>query len=327
MSPAASNHDDKMTTTMKAFNLLSRSSLRPFMGGWNSDFAQRAIILGHVRRWRSTDADDTTTSSPQIVMDHLHHDSIPGATVSRLTLNRPKANAMGSTMLAELREAIDELTNDASTRCLILTSSSQKVFSAGADLKERATMSQKEAVAFVSYLRATMDHLAKLPMPVIAAIEGVALGGGLELALAADLRVAGRNAVMGLPETSLAIIPGAGGTQRLPRLVGVARAKDLIFTGRRIDSATALAYGLVEYWIEEGQAESKAIELAWEIAKNGPVAIRAAKEAIDVGMSNKDMTNALLVERRCYNRTIPTEDRLEGLAAFKEGRSPTYKGK
>lgn len=201
------------------------------------------------------------SSKRQVLLERLSHEEHENAIVSTITLNRPKANAMGSQMLQELSETMDALEhNDSETRCIVVTSSSPKVFSAGADLKERATMSLEEASAFVTRLRNTMQRLSRLPMPTIAAVEGVAVGGGLELALATDLRVAGRNAKFGLPETSLAIVPGAGGTQRLPRLIGVARAKELIFTARRIDASTALDYGLVQHVVESGEAECKAIE-------------------------------------------------------------------
>ena len=201
-----------------------------------------------------------SSESSQVVLDRLYRDDLPSAFVSTLTLNRPKANAMGAVMLQQLNDSIHTLEHDESARCLVVSSSSPKVFSAGADLKERATMTQDEAVTFVTKLRGTMERLARLPIPVLVAMEGVALGGGLELALAADIRVAGRNAIMGLPETTLAIVPGAGGTQRLSRLIGVARAKELIFTGRRIDAVTALDYGIVQHVVDAGEAENKAIE-------------------------------------------------------------------
>jgi methylglutaconyl-CoA hydratase len=263
----------------------------------------------------------------EIMLKHETHDDLPGATVSVMTLNRPKANAMGSTMLQQLNDSLTSLENSKYfSRCLVLTSCSHKVFSAGADLKERATMSPEQAAAFVTNLRNTMQRLACLHIPVLAAIEGVALGGGLEIALAADIRIASKTATLGLPETSLAIVPGAGGTQRLPRLIGVARAKELIFTGRRLDGIMAAEYGLVQHVVEPGQAEKKAMELAWEIARNGPVAIQAAKFAIDEGLVANDMPEALDIERQGYERVLFTSDRLEGLAAFKEGRPPVYKG-
>jgi enoyl-CoA hydratase/carnithine racemase len=287
------------------------------------------IRTGLRARTLSTTHDSFPDQHQQIILEHHLHVDLPGAVVSVMTLNRPKANAMGSVMLQQLQDALTSLEDKKSeqrSRCLVLTSSSHKVFSAGADLKERATMSQDQAAAFVTQLRNTMDRLSRLPMPVLASIEGVAVGGGLEIALAADIRIAAKTALLGLPETSLAIVPGAGGTQRLPRLIGVARAKELIFTGRRINGHTAAEYGLVQHLVESGLADRKALELAWEIARNGPVAIQAAKYAIDEGMTADCMTEALEIERQGYERVLPTWDRLEGLKAFNEKRPPVYKG-
>lgn len=234
-------------------------------------------------------------------------------------------------MLQELQDTLSVLESEEEcvqdrARCLVITSSSPKVFSAGADLKERATMTLEDAESFVTSLRTTMERISNLPIPTIAAIEGAAVGGGLELALAADLRIAGTKASLGLPETSLAIMPGAGGTQRLPRLIGMARAKELIWTADRVDGQTAAAYGLVQHVVEEGQAQSKALEIAWKIARNGPIAIRAAKQAVDMGMAATTMDKALEMERQAYATVLQTKDRLEGLASFREGRSPEYKG-
>lgn len=220
------------------------------LGGTSTSILLRANLAAH--RWES--------SERQIVLNRLTHDNYENAFVSTITLNRPKANAMGTVMLQELTDTLDTLEKDASTRCVVVTSCSQKVFSAGADLKERANMTMEEASDFVTRLRNTFERLSQLAVPTLAAVEGVAVGGGLELALATDLRISGTGALFGLPETSLAIIPGAGGTQRLPRLIGVARAKELIFTGRRIDATTALEYGLVQHVVEQGQAERRAIE-------------------------------------------------------------------
>lgn len=186
-------------------------------------------------------------------------------------------------------------------------------------------MAQAEVDRFVKGLRAAFTELEDLPMPAIAAIEGAALGGGLELALACDLRVAGAEAKLGLPETGLAIIPGAGGTQRLPRLIGRSKAKELIFTGRRIGHEAAAALGLVDHAVPAGQALQKAIGLAREILPNGPVALRAAKAAINRGLE-VDRDAGLAIERACYGEVIPTKDRLEGLAAFREKRKPVYRG-
>jgi methylglutaconyl-CoA hydratase len=296
-----------------------------------SYYLRLGATLARPGRWTRTlsTTPDYHHDAPQIMLEHLDHIDLPGAIVSVMTLNRPKANAMGSVMLQQLQDcltALEDKNSEQRSRCLVLTSSSPTVFSAGADLKERATMSPSQAAAFVTQLRNTFHRISRLPIPVVASMEGVAVGGGLEIALAADIRIAAKTASMGFPETSLAIIPGAGGTQRLSRLIGMARAKDLIFTGRRIDAVTAFEYGLVQYVVETGLADRRALELAWEIARNGPVAIQAAKYAMDEGMSADTMTEALEIERHAYERVLPTSDRLEGLEAFKEKRPPVYKG-
>jgi methylglutaconyl-CoA hydratase len=237
---------------------------------------------------------------------------------------------MGREFLEQFQASLELLRNDetiSSTRCLILTSFSDKVFSAGADLKERRDMTVAQAEHFVSSLRSAFEDFARLPMPTIAAVEGIALGGGLELALAADMRIVSATATLGLPETSLAIVPGAGGTQRLARLIGTARAKEMVFTGRRVDGVTANDYGLVNTLAEPGKTYERATEMAWRIAANGPIAVRAAKFAIDHGMTKPFLSDALDVERKAYGEVLSTEDRTEGLRAFAEGRKPQYKGR
>ena len=171
-----------------------------------------------------------------------------------------------------------------------------------------------------------MDDVEALPQPTIAVVNGVAFGGGTELLLACDLRVAAAHAQLGLTETTLAIIPGAGGTQRLPRLIGRARAKDLILTGRKIDCVEAERIGLVNRIAPAGRLADCAREVAWSIADNGPIAVRAAKSAIDEG-SDLPMQRGLEVEARCYERVLPTADRLEALAAFAEKRKPRFSGR
>ncbi|MDF1556143.1 MAG: enoyl-CoA hydratase-related protein, partial [Deferrisomatales bacterium] len=196
----------------------------------------------------------------------------------------------------------------------------------GADLKERAGMDPNQVRRCLSLIRGVMDKVENLPMPTIAAVNGAALGGGTELALACDLRVVAESAKMGLTETSLAIIPGAGGTQRLPRLIGKAKAKELIFTARRVDAAECLGLGLANRVVPGAELLGAAHALAAEIGRNGPVALKAAKRAIDRGME-MDLGNALVFENTCYEMTIPTEDRVEGLTAFREKRKPVYKGR
>lgn len=250
----------------------------------------------------------------------------PDAGIVLLGLDRPAAkNALGRQLLREFREAVQALDGDRAARVVIVHSLVPGVFCAGADLKEREGMSQEEAAACVKRLRAAFTELEELPMPVLAALEGAAFGGGLELALAADLRVAGSEARMGLVETSLAIIPGAGGTQRLPRLIGIPRAKELIFTARRLGAEEAIRLGLVDRVAPAGQAMASALALAREILPNGPIALRMAKRAIRLG-AGLDMAAGLALEEACYAEVLPTRDRLEGLAAFREKRKPQYKG-
>jgi methylglutaconyl-CoA hydratase len=243
-----------------------------------------------------------------------------------LGLDRPAAkNALGRQLLSEFRAAVKALATDRTVRVVVLHSLVPGVFCAGADLKERAGMSPEEAGIFVQGIRAAFSEVEFLPMPVIAALEGAAFGGGLELALAADLRVAGTEARMGLVETALAIIPGGGGTQRLPRLIGLARAKELIFTARRFGAEEAGRLGLVNRVVPAGQALEGALALAREILPNGPIALRLAKQAVGQGME-LDLAAGLALEAACYAQVIPTQDRLEGLAAFREKRPPRYKG-
>ena len=243
-----------------------------------------------------------------------------------VTMNRPASrNALGRAMMEEFRATLEALRFNQDVRVVILRSAVPKIFCAGADLKERATMSKPEVAAFVHGLRSSFSALASLPMPTIAAIEGAALGGGLEMALACDFRIAGAEAVLGLPETSLAIIPGAGGTQRLARLVGPARAKELIFSARRLTAAEAATYGVVSHAVDAGKAFERSLALAGAILPHGPVAVRMAKEAIDRGVE-VDIAPGMAIEQACYAQIIPTADRLEGLAAFRDKRKPVYKG-
>jgi methylglutaconyl-CoA hydratase len=243
-----------------------------------------------------------------------------------LGLDRPAAkNALGRQLLSEFREALTALRSDAGVRVVVVHSLAAGIFCAGADLKERAEMSPDEAAAFVESIRAAFTELEGLPMPTIAAIEGGAFGGGLELALAADLRVAGSEAKMGLVETALAIIPGGGGTQRLPRLIGLSPAKELIFTARRIGAEEAGRLGLVDQLAAAGEALSCALMLAREILPNGPVALRLAKQALNRG-SELDLAGGLAFEQACYAQVLSTKDRLEGLAAFREKRNPRFRG-
>jgi len=250
-----------------------------------------------------------------------------GTQVVTLTLNRPQAaNALSTQLLKELKAHMEKLQNDKDVRVIILTSAGEKAFCAGADLKERITMNEEEVQEAVRLIGETIHEVSKLPQPVICAANGFALGGGLELALASDLRVFSEDALYGLTETSLAIIPGAGGTQRLPSIVGVGKAKELIFTAQRITGKEAQAIGLCEYAVPFEEVENKANELAAQIANNGPIAIQAAKHAIDSG-THLSIEEGLKIENDAYQKTIRTDDRMEGLKAFKEKRKPDYQGR
>ncbi|HEY1100087.1 MAG TPA: enoyl-CoA hydratase-related protein, partial [Myxococcota bacterium] len=208
----------------------------------------------------------------------------------------------------------------------LIIAGNDKAFCAGADLKERKGMSPTEVRAFLRRIKGIMDLVERVPMPTIAAIEGVAFGGGCELALACDMRVLGKGATIGLTECALGIIPGAGGTQRLPRLIGPAKAKELIFTARKLDADAALAVGLANHVVAAGNALARALELANEIAGTAPIAVEAAKAAIDGGLST-GISEGLLLEARAYEVTLYTEDRKEALAAFAEKRKPVFHGR
>lgn len=247
--------------------------------------------------------------------------------IAWMTLNRPDAaNALSRGLVAAGRSALAALAATRQTRALILTGAGDRAFCAGADLKERRAMSLDETRAFLGELNAFADALASFPCPVIAAINGAAFGGGLELALCCDLRMAAHGALMGLPEVRLGIIPGAGGTQRLPRLIGVARAKELILTGRRVDADRAERLGLVSAVVPASDLRAEAKRWADEIAEAAPLATAAAKRAIDDGWS-QPMPDALQTEQQHYATVLVSEDRQEGLAGFAAKRKPVYRGR
>jgi enoyl-CoA hydratase/carnithine racemase len=247
--------------------------------------------------------------------------------IMTLTLNRPDVmNCLNFKMLHALREEIEVARFNKEIRVIIITGAEEKAFCAGADLKERITLTPDQVREFISTIRNLFTTVEYLNKPVIAAINGIALGGGTELALASDIRIASKTATMGLTETRLAIIPGGGGTQRLPRLVGKGKAKELIFTGRRISAEEALAIGLVNKVCEKETLSAEAMTMAAMICEAGPIAVEQAKYAINYGLET-DLHTGLAIESNAYWVTIPTEDRLEGLAAFREKRKPVYKGK
>lgn len=250
--------------------------------------------------------------------------------IAVLGLNRPKAkNSFSISLVQHMRHYLDVLVKEKSVRVLIIRSLVPHIFCAGADLKERSSMTQEQVSEFVSSLRGLLAAIEQLPMPVIAAIDGAALGGGLEMALACDIRVTNDNARMGLVETKLAIIPGAGGTQRLPRIINTSLAKELIFSGRIFDGKEAAKIGVCSYSVPPNQngdsAYQQALVLAEEILPNGPLGVKMAKIAIDKGLQT-DLSTGYAIEEACYAQVIPSKDRLEGLKAFAEKRKPKYSG-
>lgn len=245
-----------------------------------------------------------------------------------LTLDRPdRLNALSRELIEQLGAAARTAATDPAVRAIVLTGAGEKAFCAGADLKERQALSKDQVREIVRLYRTEFGALDRSPKPVCAALNGVALGGGLELALMADLRVASKGALLALPETSLAIIPGAGGTQKLPRIVGEARAKEMILTNRRLTADEALAWGLVNRVAEAGQSVVDcALALLGPVLEGAPIAAAAALEAIDAGL-DADLATGMQLEILAYERTLVSEDRDEALRAFAEKRKPSYQGR
>ncbi len=243
-----------------------------------------------------------------------------------LTLNRPAVmNSLSFDLLRTLQQEVEAIRFMPDVRVVIITGAGEKAFCSGADLKERVGMSPAQVKEYILTIRNLFTAIEYLNKPVIAAVNGIALGGGTELALASDIRIVSKTALMGLTETRLAIIPGAGGTQRLPRLVGKGKAKELIFTGRRVGADEALTIGLANQICEADQLLVEAYKMAAMICETGPIAIEQAKYAINYGLET-DLSTGLAIESNAYWVCIPTQDRLEGLAAFREKRKPVYKG-
>jgi enoyl-CoA hydratase/carnithine racemase len=245
--------------------------------------------------------------------------------VEILVLKNPPVNALSTGVLADLDLRVGELAADPKVRAVVLTGDGQ-YFSAGADVKEMATLDLASAPEIARKGLALFARLAALRPPVIAAINGLALGGGLELALACDLRIAGESAKLGAPEVGLGLIPAYGGTQRLPRLVGVAKAKELIFTGAMISAAEGLKIGLVNRTVPAGQELRAARDLAHTIAQKGPKAVQAAKRAIAEGLE-RPLAEGIGNETKLFEtEVLPSEDLPEGILAFAERRPPKFTG-
>jgi methylglutaconyl-CoA hydratase len=249
--------------------------------------------------------------------DHILH----------IALNRPDVrNALNKNLLLTLAKELALADSDSSIRVVVFSGAGEKAFSAGADLKERSLMSEAQAFEFVKLIQTTFQKIATMSQPTIAALNGDAFGGGLELALACDIRIGAEDLKLGLTECSLGIVPGAGGTQRLPQIIGISRAMEMIFSAKRIDGIEASRCGLLnELTVSRGLVLERALSLADTIAKNAPLAVRAAKKAILVQQQNL-LSAGLAAEIDCYQEILKSKDRLEGLKAFQEKRAPCFSG-
>ncbi|HEY8534553.1 MAG TPA: enoyl-CoA hydratase-related protein [Micromonospora sp.] len=245
--------------------------------------------------------------------------------IGTIRLDRPPMNALNTQVQEELRAAAAQVAADDAIRAVVVYGG-PKVFAAGADIKEMADMPYADMAKRALELSRAFDAIARIPKPVVAAITGYALGGGCELALTCDWRVAAEDAKLGQPEIKLGIIPGAGGTQRLTRLIGPARAKDLIFSGRMVDAEEALRIGLVDRVVPAAEVYDAAVEMVRQYVSGPALALRAAKLAIDRGLE-MDLDSALAWESQLFAGLFATEDRREGMAAFIEKRKPTFTGR
>jgi enoyl-CoA hydratase len=247
--------------------------------------------------------------------------------IAYVTINRPEVlNCFNYETLVELGEIVEGLYSNHEARVIIFTGAGDKAFSAGADLKERQSLDEAEVRRNVRKIRDVFQGIANLPQPTIAAINGFAFGGGFEMVLACDFRISVEQATMGLTEVSWGIIPGAGGTQRLTRLIGEMKAKELIFTGRKISAYEAYHSGVLTKVVSQNSLIASCEKLASDILQNAPIAVRQAKLAIQLG-AEVDIVTGLEIEAKAYEVTIPSKDRLEALAAFNEKRKPIFTGK
>lgn len=243
--------------------------------------------------------------------------------VAKISFNRPQVlNAFDAETITELDNLIEYIAYDETIYCVIF-SGREGNFAAGADITNMVNMNPKEAYEF-SFSK-TFSKIEALPQPTIAAVSGYALGAGCELALACDFRIAAQSAKFGLPEIKIGIMPGAGGTQRLPRLIGIARAKELIMLGNNIDAATALSYGLVNKVVADEELLNEAVSLAKKLAAGPPEALKAAKKVINIGV-DLDLKAGIELEAISWSNLFSTQDQKEGMQAFLEKRKPIFKG-
>ena len=241
-----------------------------------------------------------------------------------VSLDNPPVNALSRALVDELNKLCDDV-QDETVRMVVISAGGEN-FCAGADLKERAKMDDTEVETFVQYLSDTFQRIVEIPVPTLAAINGNCLGGGLELALACDMRIMTDDTFIGMKETSVGVMPGAGGTVRLPRLIGESKAKQWIFSAQSFTPEEAMGDGVVDWLVETDELDDAVQEIFGQIAANAPVAIKAAKRSINEGLG-QSVKQALEVEQRAYKSIIASEDRQEGLKAFREKRRPKWKGK
>ncbi len=243
-----------------------------------------------------------------------------------VTLNRPPVNALNQEVLDALEATFAELANDETVGAVILTGSGEKAFVAGADITEFPKLNSANGEKLSRRGQEVFQKIADFPAPVIAAVNGFALGGGLELALACDIRVVADSARVGLPEVTLGIFPGYAGTQRLPRLIGIGKAKELVFTGMMIDGAEAFRIGIADYLVPAAEVVARAKEIAAKILKVGPLAVRLAKQAVNQGL-DLTLEEGQKLEAALFAKLCDSEDQKEGAMAFLEKRPPAFKGK
>ncbi len=243
-----------------------------------------------------------------------------------ITITRPPVNALNHEVVDELEKVFDELAKDEKIGAVIVTGAGEKAFVAGADITEFPNLNSANGEKLSRRGQEVFQKIADFPAPVIAAVNGFALGGGMELALACDIRVVAENARVGLPEVTLGIFPGYAGTQRLPRIIPGGKAKELIFTGAMIDAAEAYRIGIADHLTAQGEAQQKAREVAAQILKAGPVAIRLAKQAVNKGLE-QTLEEGQKTEAALFAELCDTEDQKEGAKAFMEKRPPQFKGK
>ncbi|MBU9723186.1 MULTISPECIES: enoyl-CoA hydratase-related protein [Bacillaceae] len=246
--------------------------------------------------------------------------------VATVTINRPPVNPLNTQVFKELYEMMEELEENSNVHVIIITGSGEKAFVAGADLNEMKDLDTVGIMNMNEVSRATFSKIENLSKPVIAALNGLALGGGLELALACDLRICSEKAKLGFPEVGLGIIPGGGGTQRLQRVVGQGKAKELLYFGEMFDAHTALELQIVNKVVPADEVISASVEWAEKLSQKPPVALRMVKQAVTSG-ANMDLDSGLVLEAMCFGNAFATADRKEGIEAFVEKRKPVYTGK